>query len=80
MLLSVSLTLRELPARVSVTVKNDLVSKLIMPRLIGVFRNGLKFKFVKAVCSYRAHFPISGKTFPISTPEIFMECYCVSRN
>ena len=37
------------PARVSVTVKNDLVPELIMPRLIGVSRNGLKFKFVKAV-------------------------------
>ena len=70
------------PARVSVvfTVKNDLVPELIMPRLIGVSRNGLKFKFVKAVCPYRAHFSITGKTFPISTPEIFMECYCVARN
>ena len=68
------------PARVSVTVKNDLVPELIMPRLTGVFTNGLKFKFVKAVCLYRTHFPISGKTFPISTPEIFMECYCVTRN
>ena len=48
MLLSVSLTLRELPARVSVTVKNDLVPELITPGLIGVSRNGLKFKFVKA--------------------------------
>ena len=55
------------PARVSVTVKNDLVPELIMPRLIGVSRNGLKFKFVKAVCPCRAHFPICGKTFPIST-------------
>ena len=35
---------------------------------------------VKAVRPYRAHFPIAGKTFPISTPEIFMECYCVARN
>ena len=68
------------PARVSVTVKNDLVPELIMPCLIGVSRNGLKFQFVKAVCPYRAQFPISGKTFPISTPEIFMECYCVTRN
>ena len=68
------------PARVSVTVKNDLVPELIMPRLIGVSRNGLKFKFVKTVCPYRAHFSIIGKTFPISTPEIFMECYCVARN
>ena len=68
------------PARVSVTVKNDLVPELIMPRLIGVSRNGLKFKFVKAVCPYRAHFAIIGKTFPISTPEIFMACYCVARN
>ena len=49
------------PARVSVTVKSDLVPELIMPRLIGVSRNGLKFKFVKAVpmslscslCHYR---------------------------
>ena len=38
------------PERVVVfTVKNDLVPELIMPRLIGVSRNGLKFKFVKAV-------------------------------
>ena len=29
------------PGRVSVTFKNDLVPELIMPRLIGVFRNGL---------------------------------------
>ena len=56
------------PERVVVfTVKNDLVPELIMPRLIGVSRNGLKFKFVKAVCPCRAHFPICGKTFPIST-------------
>ena len=68
------------PARVSVTVKIDLVPELIMPRLTGVSRNGLKFKFVKAVCPYRAHFSITGKTFPISTPEIFMACYCVARN
>ena len=68
------------PARVSVTVKSDLVPELIMPRLIGVSRNGLKFKFVKAVCPCRTHFPISGKTFPISTPEIFMACYRVARN
>ena len=44
------------PAKVSVTFKNDLVPELIMPR------------------------PISGKTFAISTPEIFMACYCVARN
>ena len=68
------------PARVSVTVKNDLVPELIMPCLIGVSGNGLRFKFAKAVCPYRAHFPIIGKTFPISTPEIFMACYCVPRN
>ena len=68
------------PARVWVTVKNDLVPELMMPRLIGVSRNGLKFKFVKVVCPYRADFVISGKTFAISTPEIFMECYCVARN
>ena len=68
------------PARVSVTGKNELVPELIMPGLIGVFRNGLKFKFVKAVCPYRAHFLIAGKTFPISTPEIFMVCYCVAKN
>ena len=68
------------PARVSVTVKNDLVPELVMPRLIGVSRNGLKCKFVKAVCPYRARFLISGKIFPISTPEIFMRCYCVARN
>ena len=68
------------PARVSVTVKNDLVPELIMPGLIGVSRNGLKFKFVKAVCPYRTHFLIAGKTFAISTPEIFMACYCVARN
>ena len=81
MLLSVSLTPREpVPARVSVTVKNDLVPELIMSRLIVMSRNGLKFKFVKAVCPYRTHFPISGKTSPISTPEIFMACYCVARN
>ena len=53
------------PARVSVTVKNDLVPELIMPRLIGVSRNCFKFKFVKAVCPYHAHFSITGKTFPI---------------
>ena len=52
------------PARVSVTVKSDFVPALIMPRLIGVSRNGLKFKFVKAVCPYRAHFPIiQGRPF-----------------
>ena len=70
------------PASVSVTVKNDLIPGLKMPRLTGVSRNGLKFKFGKAVhvCPYRAHFPITGKTFPISTPEIFLACYCVARN
>ena len=35
--------LARVPARVSVTVKNDLVPELIMPRLIGVSRNGLNW-------------------------------------
>ena len=35
--------LPRVPARVSVTVKNDLVPELIMPRLIGVSRNGLNW-------------------------------------
>ena len=67
-------------ARVSVTVKNDLVPELIMPRLYWRVQKRKKFKFVKAVCPYRTHFLIAGKTFAISTPEIFMACYCVARN